>query len=133
MDQSARVPMDAAIVFLTSHFLQLHGSIANPIHFDHRNFPKKGTIGFENDNLDINDRNQSKFQIRSTCIALAVSFLWLLLFVIGTIFPTFMRFLGLPVCMTVLGVMSLLNAVFCYFFIPETRGKSYEQIMELLK
>ncbi|XP_055296383.1 facilitated trehalose transporter Tret1-like [Sitodiplosis mosellana] len=71
-------------------------------------------------------------KIRQTCLALAASTMWLILFVLAWIFPILLEKFGLFSCMIALAVMCSLNAVFGMFFIPETRGKSYEEIMELL-
>lgn len=58
--------------------------------------------------------------------------LWILLFILGSVFPAVLEAIGLFTCMITLGVFSLLNALFGIFFVPETRGKSYEEIMEIL-
>lgn len=63
---------------------------------------------------------------------MAVSLIWLVLFVLGYIFPLVLDSIGLVYCMTILGVMCLLNVAFGIFFIPETRGKSHEEIMEIM-
>lgn len=71
-------------------------------------------------------------KIRQTCLALAVSMMWIILFVLNTIFPILLEQFGLFNCMVTLAAMSLLNAFFGIFSMPETRGKSYEEIMDLL-
>lgn len=58
--------------------------------------------------------------------------MWFILFVLASIFPILLDTFGLFSCMITLAVMCALNATFAMFFIPETRGKSYEEIMELL-
>lgn len=72
------------------------------------------------------------FQIREISLAMMVSFIWVIMFVTGTIFPFVMDAAGLTNCMILLGVMCILNAIFGLFFIPETRGKSYDEIVDLL-
>lgn len=71
-------------------------------------------------------------KIRQPCLALAVSMMWIVLFVLGSIFPIFLEKFGLFSCMLTLALISSLNALFGMFFIPETRGRSYEEIMDLL-
>lgn len=58
--------------------------------------------------------------------------MWITLFVVNTIFPILLEQFGLFNCMITLAVMSSLSALFGIFFLPETRGKSYEEIMNLL-
>lgn len=71
-------------------------------------------------------------QIRKTCSTLAVSMLWIILFILGAIFLTFLENFGLFNCLFMLGAISLLNALFGIFFVPETRGLSYEEIEEIM-
>lgn len=79
----------------------------------------------------INDFFQ-QFQIRPICMALAISFMWIILFILGLIFSMFLEMFGLFKCMITLGVASLLNALFGIFFVPETRGKSFDEIAKML-
>ncbi|XP_031623102.1 uncharacterized protein LOC116340647 [Contarinia nasturtii] len=71
-------------------------------------------------------------KIRQTCLAMAISFYWIILFGLGTVFPIFLETFGLFNCMFILGIMSIINLIFGICFIPETRGKSYVEIMQLL-
>ncbi|XP_031623912.1 facilitated trehalose transporter Tret1-like [Contarinia nasturtii] len=71
-------------------------------------------------------------KIRQTCLSLSVSLVWVIQFVLGSIFPSFLETFGLFNTMITFGVISLLNAVFGIIFLPETRGKSHIEIMELL-
>lgn len=71
-------------------------------------------------------------KIRQTCIAMVISIIWAVLFVYGIIFYTFVELFGLYTCMIILGLFSLLTALFAFFFVPETRGKSYEEIRDLI-
>lgn len=63
---------------------------------------------------------------------MAVSCMWIILFLLGMILPKFLEIFGLSTFMIILGAMSFLNALFGMFCIPETRGKSFEQITEML-
>lgn len=58
--------------------------------------------------------------------------MWIVLFALDAIFPAFLANFPLHYCMFILAIMSLLNALFGIIAIPETRGKSYEEIMQLL-
>lgn len=40
--------------------------------------------------------------------------------------------IGLPGCMFGFGGICVLSAIYGILFMPETRGKSYDEIMELL-
>lgn len=73
-----------------------------------------------------------EFQIRQTCLSISVSLVWIIQFILGSIFPTFLESFGLFTTMITFGVICFMNALFGIFFIPETRGKSYNEIMELL-
>lgn len=72
------------------------------------------------------------FQIRSICISFTLCFLWLILFVIESIFPILLNHIGLSGCLFMFGTMCLSNALLGSCIIPETRGKSYEEIMQML-
>lgn len=95
-------------------------------------------------------------KIRSICLALAMTCMWVILFALGMkriwlhlifiesiiklkcdfasgmLLPTFLETVGLFIFMISLSAMSLLNALFGIFCIPETRGKSFEEITEML-
>lgn len=58
--------------------------------------------------------------------------MWSIIFVYETIFPNLISSIGLFGCMILFGTMSLLSAIFGFIFIPQTRGKSHEEIMRLL-
>lgn len=71
-------------------------------------------------------------KIRQTCIAMVISIIWTVLFVYGIVFYTFVDMFGLYTCMIILSLFCLLTALFAIFFVPETRGKSYEEIRALI-
>lgn len=58
--------------------------------------------------------------------------LWIVLLLLGSAYPIVQEAIGLPACMFTFGSISILSAAFGFWFIPETRGKSYDEIMELL-
>lgn len=53
-------------------------------------------------------------------------------FVYNIIFYRFVDAFGLYTCMVVLSLFSLLTALFAVFAVPETRGKSFEEIRNLI-
>lgn len=70
--------------------------------------------------------------IRST----AVSFLMLLLsifnIIITTSFPLLSEVIGISGCMWIYSANCAFGAVFIYFIVPETKGKSFHEIQEML-
>lgn len=73
-----------------------------------------------------------QFQIREISLAILISMVWFILFVVGYIFPLILENLGITVCMITFGFVCILNAIFCAVFVPETRGKSYEEILDIM-
>lgn len=71
-------------------------------------------------------------QIRGACISIALCLMWTIIYVYETIFPNLINCMGLSGCMTMFGVMSVLCTIFGIIFIPNTRGKSHEEIMQIL-
>lgn len=61
-----------------------------------------------------------------------MSLLWTILFFLGTAYPLIEAAIGLPACMFGFGGICLLSGIFGFYFMPETRGKSHDEIMELL-
>lgn len=61
-----------------------------------------------------------------------ISMMWTVLFVYGIVFYTFVEMFGLYICMIVLGMFSLMTALFAIFVVPETRGKTDEEIREMM-
>lgn len=59
--------------------------------------------------------------------------MWIILFVIGSMFPMLKTMFGLHCCLYFFGFMCIFIALYTYYGIPETRGKSYDEIMKLLK
>lgn len=74
----------------------------------------------------------SQFQIRSICISFTLCFLWLILFIIESIFPILLNHIGLSGCLFIFGTICLITTLIGSCIIPETRGKSYEEIMQML-
>ncbi|XP_074041141.1 facilitated trehalose transporter Tret1 isoform X3 [Leptinotarsa decemlineata] len=70
--------------------------------------------------------------IRSTgsCFVMTVEGIFMIIIV--TLFPLLSESLGVHYCMGMFGVGCLLCFVFMYFYLPETRGKSFLEIQDLL-
>jgi hypothetical protein len=58
---------------------------------------------------------------------------WMTKFTHGLLLPLFMNWLGIPATFLILLAFSLLSAVFVWFLLPETRGKSLEELEEQFK
>ncbi|XP_055296384.1 facilitated trehalose transporter Tret1-like [Sitodiplosis mosellana] len=71
-------------------------------------------------------------KIRKVCLTAAILMMWIVLFALDRVFPNFLDFFELHHCFYILGVMSSLNAIFGIFCVPETKGKTHEEIMALL-
>lgn len=71
-------------------------------------------------------------QIRATGLAIAASMFWIVLFLLGSAYPIAQESLGLSICMFGFGVITMVSSAFGYRFIPETRGKSFEEITQML-
>ena len=69
-------------------------------------------------------------RLRGLGMGIAVFFLWITNFLIGTIFPTMLANWGLSGSFIAFAVCSVLGAIFIYACSPETRGKSLEEIEE---
>lgn len=54
------------------------------------------------------------------------------MFILIELFPLLKEYIGLFGWILFFAAMSLLNALFGIFFVPETKGKSHDEIMKLL-
>lgn len=59
--------------------------------------------------------------------------LWIFSFVMLKMFPMISEALGMGGSMFVYAGFSLLGALFVLFFMPETKGKCFEEIAEMLR
>lgn len=57
---------------------------------------------------------------------------WIFLFLLGIAYPLVSAAIGLPACMFGFGVICALCAMIGFWLMPETRGKSHDQIMKML-
>ena len=67
-------------------------------------------------------------KVRSQAVSVAVSALWISSFALTYTFPLINRVLGSSNTFLGYGVVCVLGALFVYFFVPETKGKTLEQI-----
>ncbi len=66
--------------------------------------------------------------IRGMGMGVSTFFLWFSNFLVGTFFPNLVAHLGISWTFFVFVVFNIISFAFSYFFVPETRGKSLEQI-----
>lgn len=69
-------------------------------------------------------------KIRSSCEGLAATFNWGFNLLVTLTFLTLVEALGASVTFWVYGVCAIASWIFSYYFVPETKGKTLEQIEE---
>ena len=67
-------------------------------------------------------------KVRGTAMALSTLFLWIACFVLTYTFPILNDWLQAAGTFWLYGIICLLGAVFIYRFLPETKGKTLEEI-----
>ena len=67
-------------------------------------------------------------RFRGLGMGLCVLFVWLVNFVVGLVFPVLLSSFGLGVTFCIFVVIGILALVFTRLFVPETKGKTLEQI-----
>nr|WP_071395003.1 D-xylose transporter XylE [Bacillus tuaregi] len=70
-------------------------------------------------------------KIRGQAVAIAVAAQWAANYFISSTYPAMMEFSG-GATYSFYGIMSLLSAIFIWKFIPETKGKSLEELEDIL-
>lgn len=66
--------------------------------------------------------------IRGLGMGVSTFFLWFSNFLVGTFFPNLVAHLGISWTFFVFVIFNIISFAFSYFFVPETRNKSLEQI-----
>ena len=66
--------------------------------------------------------------IRGMGMGVSTFFLWFSNFLVGTFFPNLVAHLGISWTFFVFVIFNIISFAFSYFFVPETRNKSLEQI-----
>lgn len=72
-------------------------------------------------------------RIRGKAVAFASFTQWFFNFLVVLLFPHFLASVGGAATFLFLAVMSFVQWLFCYFYLPETKGKSLEEIEQLWK
>lgn len=67
-------------------------------------------------------------RFRGLGMGLCVLFVWVVNFVMGLVFPTLLSTLGLNFTFLVFVIVGVLSIGFVYYFVPETKGKTLEEI-----
>lgn len=67
-------------------------------------------------------------RFRGVGMGICVLFVWVTNFVIGLLFPSLLAGFGLETTFLIFGVIGLASIVFTRFFVPETMGKTLEEI-----
>ncbi|MDR0232032.1 MAG: D-xylose transporter XylE [Dysgonamonadaceae bacterium] len=71
-------------------------------------------------------------KIRGQAVAIAVACQWLANFIVSSTFPPLLKFNGaLPYA--IYGAMAVISAIFVWKFVPETKGKTLEEIEKIWK
>jgi sugar porter (SP) family MFS transporter len=70
-------------------------------------------------------------RIRGSAVAFASFTQWIFNFLVVLFFPYFLAFVGGAATFLFLALMCIIQWLFSYFYIPETKGKSLEKIEEL--
>jgi len=69
-------------------------------------------------------------KIRGLAMSIATFFNWTFNFIIASTFLSIVQSLGASVTFWIYGSLSVAGWVFCYFFVPETKGHTLEEIEE---
>jgi MFS family permease len=70
-------------------------------------------------------------KIRGTAVAFASFTQWVFNFLVVLLFPYFLELVGGATTFLFLAAMSLLQWWFTYLYVPETKGKSLEEIEQI--
>ncbi|XP_031623042.1 facilitated trehalose transporter Tret1-like [Contarinia nasturtii] len=71
-------------------------------------------------------------KIKNMVILLALEIMWFLAFILVSFYPTLTDTIGTYNCMFMFATCCILGGIFYLIVLPETKGKSYEEIMQLL-
>ena len=67
-------------------------------------------------------------RIRGTAMSLSVTALWIACFILTVTFPPLYKTLGLAFTFWMYGGICLLGFVYLFFLLPETKGRSLEEL-----
>lgn len=71
--------------------------------------------------------------VRGFAAGLSTSFGFILCFIVVKLYPTMVDSIGDVAVFSFYGCVAMMSVVFLYFFMPETRGKSLEEIEKMFK
>ncbi|CAL8083185.1 unnamed protein product [Orchesella dallaii] len=69
--------------------------------------------------------------VKGPASAAATSFNWLLAFIVTKTFEDFTNLIGIHMCFWFFGGVCFVGFVFCFLFVPETKGKTLDEIQRL--
>ena len=69
-------------------------------------------------------------RLRGLGIGISAFFLWIANFFVGLLFPTLLKTFGLSGAFIIFAILGVVALMYTYKFVPETRGKSLEEIEE---
>lgn len=72
-------------------------------------------------------------KVKDFGVSFCMTVLWTLCFIMVKFFPILNELLGFHGSMFMFAMICLLCEAFIIFYVPETKGKSYEQIMDSLR
>lgn len=72
-------------------------------------------------------------EIRSVCGSVAGTINWFLAFIITKFYKEIAEFIGEDSVFYICGILSLIGALFVFYFVPETKGKSINEIQNDLE
>lgn len=72
-------------------------------------------------------------KVKDLNVSLCIGLLWTLSFIVVKYLPLMIEAIGFHTSLLFFAGICVFGTVFIVFFVPETKGKSYEQIMESLQ
>lgn len=64
---------------------------------------------------------------------MSISLMWIFGFVSIRIYPILVELIGMHGNLFIFAIISLFGAIFVQFVLPETKGKSHQEIMKMLE
>lgn len=71
-------------------------------------------------------------RVRSEAMSVATTFLWTAVFIVSLTFPYMLNVLGGGTAFLVFGIMCLIYLIFLFIKVPETKGRSLEELEKVL-
>lgn len=67
-------------------------------------------------------------KVRGMCASIATAFNWLCAFIVTKTFVNIIDLIGASFAFWIYGIITVVSVVFIFFFVPETKGKTLEEI-----